>query len=78
MNKINNFPKNIQLLYRQIYSRLLSSRFSNVKLNICFERHYIICVLDEIWDLIESVSEGFLTYSLKHLNIKIRKPTVLP
>ena len=22
-------------------------------------------VLDEIWDLIESVSEGFLTYSLK-------------
>ena len=23
-------------------------------------------VLDEIWDLIESVSEGFLTYSYKH------------
>ena len=40
----------------------------------CFQgkRNYIICVmmiyeetfqLDEIWDLIESVSEGFLTYS---------------
>ena len=25
-------------------------------------------VLDEIWDLIESVSEGFLTYSLKIFN----------
>ena len=25
-------------------------------------------VLDEIWDLIESVSEGFLTYSFGHLN----------
>ena len=24
-------------------------------------------VLDEIWDLIESVSEGFLTYSLNRL-----------
>ena len=24
-------------------------------------------VLDEIWDLIESVSEGFLTYSYIHL-----------
>ena len=23
----------------------------------------VFCVLDEIWDLIESVSEGFLTYS---------------
>ena len=33
-------------------------------------------VLDEIWDLIESVSEGFLTYSysslfLLYINIKI-------
>ena len=27
-------------------------------------------VLDEIWDLIESVSEGFLTYSLKYLAIQ--------
>ena len=25
-------------------------------------------VLDEIWDVIESVSEGFLTYSLKGLH----------
>ena len=24
-------------------------------------------VLDEIWDLIESVSEGFLTYSFTHI-----------
>ena len=27
-------------------------------------------VLDEIWDLIESVSAGFLTYSCKHLCTK--------
>ena len=26
-----------------------------------------LCVLDEIWDLIESVSEGFLTYSSIYL-----------
>ena len=25
-------------------------------------------VLDEIWDLIESVSEGFLTYSCVYIN----------
>ena len=25
---------------------------------------FLLDVLDEIWDLIESVSEGFLTYSL--------------
>ena len=31
-------------------------------------------VLDEIWDLIESVSEGFLTYSFKALQeVKIKK-----
>ena len=27
-------------------------------------------VLDEIWDLIESVSEGFLTYSSQNFSIK--------
>ena len=26
---------------------------------------FLLDVLDEIWDLIESVSEGFLTYSCK-------------
>ena len=32
-------------------------------------------VLDELWDLIESVSEGFLTYSFIHSNIyKVVKP----
>ena len=29
-------------------------------------------VLDEIWDLIESVSEGFLTYSLLYMYIRKR------
>ena len=28
-------------------------------------------VLDEIWDLIESVSEGFLTYSFKTIVLTI-------
>ena len=28
-------------------------------------------VLDEIWDLIESVSEGFLTYSFKVISVLI-------
>ena len=32
-------------------------------------------VLDEIWDLIESVSEGFLTYSWTA--IKRRRPPLL-
>ena len=27
-------------------------------------------VLDEIWDLIESVSEGFLTYSLRKCHVQ--------
>ena len=31
-------------------------------------------VLDEIWDLIESVSEGFLTYSLVVTNVQILRP----
>ena len=31
---------------------------------LCF---FPLDVLDEIWDLIESVSEGFLTYSYQHL-----------
>ena len=26
-------------------------------------------VLDEIWDVIESVSEGFLTYSFSYINV---------
>ena len=41
-------------------------------------------VLDEIWDLVESVSEGFLTYSLilieksrNHMDMKVVKPSLL-
>ena len=34
-------------------------------------------VLDEIWDLIESVSEGFLTYSLLNLSTNSFKEKVL-
>ena len=37
-------------------------------------------VLDETWDLIESVSEGFLTYSHRNSNTEIleqKKPTSL-
>ena len=36
---------------------------------------FLLDVLDEIWDLIESVSEGFLTYSFKTVTfIFIPKP----
>ena len=28
---------------------------------------FLLDVSDEIWDLIESVSKGFLTYSCKHI-----------
>ena len=34
-------------------------------------------VLDEIWDLIESVSEGFLTYSYVYLSAKKSKKQYL-
>ena len=34
-------------------------------------------VLDGVWDLIESVSEGFLTYSLNHLPDVISLDTFL-
>ena len=30
-------------------------------------------VLDEIWDLIESVSEGFLTYSFPFAALKVKE-----
>ena len=33
-------------------------------------------ILDEIWDLIESVSEGFLTYSYTGINVKISSFTL--
>ena len=33
-------------------------------------------VLDEIWDLIESVSEGFLTYSFKSLQVLAHHVTI--
>ena len=33
-------------------------------------------VLDEIWDLIESVSEGFLTYSYTARSLKSREEIV--
>ena len=34
---------------------------------------FTLDVLDEIWDLIESVSEGFLTYSLMWLTMLSKK-----
>ena len=33
-------------------------------------------VLDEIWDLIESVSEGFLTYSERPCRRRVLNPTL--
>ena len=41
-----------------------------------FYRLFPLDVLDGIWDLIESVSEGFLTYSFKTNIISARKRIV--
>ena len=34
-------------------------------------------VLNEIWDVIESVSEGFLTYSYKHQEYLCQEPFLM-
>ena len=48
-------------LWINIVTFVLVYLFSSYFFQVRFER--ISNVLDEIWDLIESVSEGFLTYS---------------
>ena len=52
--------------------------FTGLPLVVNFDGVFLCCpffpldVLDEIWDLIESVSKGFLTYSLEFKSCSFR------
>ena len=65
---------NVTLAGGHLYGKHLFTWLSLVvSLMASFELSFFpLDVLDEIWDLIESVSEGFLTYSCK--NIIIAQP----
>ena len=56
---------NVRLIGGHLYGKQLFTRLSLVvSLMASFVLSFFpLHVLDEIWDLIESVSEGFLTYS---------------
>ena len=56
---------NVRLAGGQLYGKQLFTWLSLVvSLMTCFVLSFFpLDVLDEIWDLVESVSEGFLTYS---------------
>ena len=61
---------NVRLAGGHLYGKLL---FTWLSLVVSFMASFVLSffpldVLDGIWDLIESVSEGFLTYSLTYLN----------
>ena len=58
----------------KLYGKQLSTRLSlMVSLMASFVLSFFpLDVLDEIWDLIESVSEGFLTYSCLQLTVQIK------
>ena len=58
---------NVRLAGGHLYGRRL---FTSLSLVVSLMASFVLSffpldVLDEIWDLIESVSEGFLTYSWK-------------
>ena len=60
---------NVRLAGNQLYGKQL---FTWLSLVVSFMASFVLSlfpldVLDEIWDLIESVSEGFLTYSSRIL-----------
>ena len=59
---------NVRLAGGHLYGKQLSTWLSLVvSLMASFVLSFFpLDVLDEIWDLIESVSEGFLTYSCKY------------
>ena len=60
---------NVRLAGGHLYGKQLFTRLSLlVSLMASFVLSFFpLDVLDEIWDLIESVSEGFLTYSFLYL-----------
>ena len=51
---------NVRLAGGYLYGKQL---FAWLSLVVSLMASFMLDVLDEIWDLIESVSEGFLTYS---------------
>ena len=59
---------NVRLAGGHLYGKQLFTWLSLVvSLMACFVLSFFpLDVLDEIWDLIESVSEGFLTYSFRY------------
>ena len=60
---------NVSLAGGHLYGKQLFTWLSLVvSLMASFVSFFPLDVLDEIWDLIESVSEGFLTYSSKSLH----------
>ena len=66
---------NVKLAGGHLYGKQLFTWLSLVvSLKACFVLSlFPLDVLDEIWDLIESVSEGFLTYSWMHKEKKVNK-----
>ena len=62
---------NVRLAGGHLYGKQLSTWLSRVvSLMACFVLSFFPQdVSDEIWDLIESVSEGFLTYSFRTVEI---------
>ena len=68
---------NVRLAGGHLYGKQLFTWLSLVvSLMASFVLSFIpLDVLDEIWDLIESVSEGFLTYSCIYLYIRFLNET---
>ena len=65
---------NIRLAGGHLYGKQL---FTWLSLVVSFMASFVLSffpldVLDEIWDLIELVSEGFLTYSCHSRELKVR------
>ena len=64
---------NVRLAGGHLYGKQLFTRLSlMVSLMASFVLSFFpLDVLDEIWDLIESVSEGFLTYSCRFCGLDL-------
>ena len=59
---------NVRLAGGHPYGKQLFTWLSlvvSLMVSFCVLSFFPLDILDEIWDVIESVSEGFLTYSLK-------------
>ena len=62
---------NVKLAGGQLYRKMFTWLSLVVSLMASFVLSFFpLDVLDEIWDLIESVSEGFLTYSFISISVR--------